>query len=70
MKKKAAKPMGRPPKPVEDKRERYLQVRVSDDEKSTFDEAAKDSGLELSQWVRNRLLMAARAERSQYGKTK
>lgn len=70
MKKKSAKPMGRPPKPVEDKRERYLQVRISDDEKATFDEAAKLSGLELSQWVRSRLLVIARTERAHEGKTK
>ena len=68
MKKNASKPMGRPPKPVEEKRERYLQVRISDDEKATFDEAAKLSGLELSQWVRSRLLIVARTERVQDGR--
>ena len=68
MKKTPLKQMGRPPKPVEEKRARYLQVRISDDEKATFDEAAKHSGLELSQWVRSRLLIVARTERAQDGK--
>ena len=44
-----------------DKRERYLQVRISDEEKATFDEAAARSGLELSQWVRMTLLTSARS---------
>lgn len=70
MKKKAANKMGRPQKPVDEKRERYLQVRISDEEKATFDEAAKQSGLELSQWVRSRLLIVARTESAQDGKTK
>jgi hypothetical protein len=70
MKKKPQKTMGRPKKADDEKRARYLQVRISDEEKATFDEAAKDSGLELSQWVRNRLLMAARTERARIDKVK
>ena len=57
------KPLGRPKKADDEKRERYLQVRISEEEKVTFDEAAKHSGLELSQWVRSRLLIVARAEK-------
>ena len=53
MKKKSAK-LGRPKKDVDEKRGRYLQVRISDEEKATFDEAAKKSGLELSQQIENR----------------
>lgn len=57
------KPMGRPRKAADEKRERYLQVRISDEEKATFDEAAGRSGLELSQWVRMTLLTSARSEK-------
>jgi antitoxin component of RelBE/YafQ-DinJ toxin-antitoxin module len=60
MKKKQS---GRPRKAAGEKRERYLQVRISEDEKATFDSAAGRSGLELSQWVRMKLLSAARSEK-------
>lgn len=57
-------------KPAELKRERYLQVRLSDDEKLAFDNAAQVAGLELSQWVRSRLLVIARAESATIGTKK
>lgn len=43
-------------------RSKNLHVRVSDDELTAFEAAATRAGLPLSQWVRNRLLEAARKE--------
>ena len=57
------KPLGRPKKAEDEKRGRYLQVRISDDEKRTFDEAAQRAGLETSQWVRMKLLIAAKSDK-------
>jgi len=53
---------GRPPKKAADRKSRYLQVRIVDQEKAAFDSAAKLAGLDTSAWVRERLRMAARAE--------
>jgi hypothetical protein len=41
------------------RREELLQVRVADDEKEAFEEAASLSGLALSAWVRERLRQVA-----------
>jgi uncharacterized protein (DUF1778 family) len=54
---------GRPKKPSELQRSHYLQVRISEDEQSAFHEAAELAGLELSQWVRSRLIITARKEK-------
>jgi len=43
-------------------RAKLLQVRVLEREYSFFKEAAEESGLDLSAWVRERLLQAARKE--------
>jgi hypothetical protein len=62
MKKKAANRMGRPKKPVEKRKGRYLQVRVTDPEKAAFDRASDIAGMDLSVWVRDRLRIVARGE--------
>lgn len=62
MKKKPANRMGRPQKPAEKRKGRYLQVRVSDPEKAAFDRASDIAGMDLSVWVRNRLRIAAKSE--------
>ena len=51
--------MARPPKSTESKKTRYLQVRVDDAEKASFDQAAAAMGMDLSVWVRFILRKAA-----------
>ena len=47
------------------RKESYLQVRVSPDEKEGFETAASLSGLGVSAWVRERLRRVAREELEQ-----
>lgn len=54
--------MVRPRKPEGETRERLLQVRVLEREYATFKDAAEQSGLDLSAWVRERLIQASRKE--------
>lgn len=54
--------MPRPRKPEGQARERLLQVRVLEKEYASFKEAAEQSGLDLSAWVRERLIQAYRKE--------
>ena len=54
--------MARPPKAEGMARAKLLQVRVLEREYSFFKSAAEESGLDLSAWVRKRLLQAARKE--------
>ena len=56
------KRMGKPPKDPNRKRDLFLQVRVVDAEKRTFQAAAELAGLDVSGWVRERLRDAARRE--------
>ena len=56
------KRLGRPKKKPEEVRRRYLQVRIDDQEKEGFHEAAQLSGLPLSNWVRDRLRRVASQE--------
>lgn len=66
-KKPAKNRMGRPPKAEEARKGRWLQVRLTDPEKTAFDRAAGIAGIDLSAWVRERLRMAARKEIGQLG---
>jgi uncharacterized protein (DUF1778 family) len=50
---------GRPNKNAEDKKLETLIVRLETDEKQTFRDAAKISGVPLSVWARERLRQAA-----------
>jgi len=54
------KDRGRPPKPPEERKGRYLTIRISDDDMAEFHRA---SGGKVSQWVRETLLRAARRTR-------
>jgi predicted HicB family RNase H-like nuclease len=56
------KRMGRPPKDPARKKAGFLQVRVDDGEKQTFQAAADLAGLDVSAWVRERLREVARQE--------
>jgi uncharacterized protein (DUF1778 family) len=54
--------MARPLKPEGQARAKLLQVRVQDKEYERFRRAADQNGLDVSAWVRERLLQAARKE--------
>jgi uncharacterized protein (DUF1778 family) len=54
--------MARPRKEKTEVRGSLLQVRIQEQERELFKQAAKQSGLEVSGWVRERLLQAARKE--------
>jgi len=58
---------GRPPKPTEDRKKRYLQVRVTEAEKNAFDRAAEIAHIDVSAWVRERLCALARKELAAMG---
>jgi hypothetical protein len=60
--------MARPTKPKDEARAKMLQVRVQQGEYLTFKEAAEKSGLDVSAWVRERLIQAARKESRGYSK--
>jgi len=51
---------GRPPKPPEERKARYLTIRVTDDDLEEFHRA---SGGNVSRWVRDTLLKAAKRTR-------
>lgn len=59
--------VARPKKKAGESREKLLQVRVQGVEYKTFKQAAEQSGLDLSAWVRERLRIAARKELKTYG---
>jgi predicted HicB family RNase H-like nuclease len=59
--------MARPPKRPGQARDKLLQVRVQECEYVSFKEAAEQSGLDLSAWVRERLRQAARKELAELG---
>jgi len=54
--------MGRPRKQEGETRERILQVRLQDAEYDQFKEAAESCGLDLSAWVRTKLIQQARKD--------
>ncbi|MEQ1902083.1 MAG: hypothetical protein ABL866_15290 [Devosia sp.] len=45
----------------------FMKIRVSDDEKESFDLAAKIAGISLSAWVRDRLRRVVRRELQEAG---
>jgi uncharacterized protein (DUF1778 family) len=47
-----------------------LDMRVSESEKELFQQAAKEDGRTLSNWIRDRLLKAARKELGEKGRGK
>ena len=58
--------MVRPKKEEGASRDKLMQVRVQAREYKSFKEAAELSGLDLSAWVRQQLLQAARKEMRKY----
>jgi antitoxin component of RelBE/YafQ-DinJ toxin-antitoxin module len=53
---------GRPPKDSGDAKDDLLQVRIDQQERKAFTDAARLSGLVMSAWVRERLRRIARQE--------
>ncbi len=56
------KKRGRPKNPENAVKKRVLQIRLLEQEKQAFDEAAEIAGLSLSSWVRERLREQSRKE--------
>ena len=59
---KTPKPKGRPPKRVSETKGEAVLVRLEAGEKQAFQAAAKNAGLSLSSWMRERLRSSARRE--------
>ena len=56
------RPRGRPEKPESERKKRMIAFRVEDDERDQLEQAAELSGVRLSEWIRAKLLSAARRE--------
>jgi predicted HicB family RNase H-like nuclease len=54
-----ANPKGRPPKPADKVLGQRLELRLTDAERKAYAQAAKRSGLSVSEWVRDCLSKAA-----------
>jgi|HubBroStandDraft_1064217.scaffolds.fasta_scaffold229952_1 hypothetical protein len=52
--------VGRPPLPKKEKRWKHISTRISQDEYREIVEAAKQSGMKKTKWVRTKLVAAAR----------
>ena len=59
---------GRPKKSQDSVKKRVLQVRLLQEEKDAFEDAARLSGLPCASWVRERLRTVAREELEAAGK--
>ena len=53
---------GRPPKSPDDRLAERLQIRAGTDEKAEFERAATAAGMNLSDWIRDRLKAIAKRE--------
>jgi hypothetical protein len=53
-------PVGRPALPEKEKRGKFISTRVSPDEYKEIMAAIKSSGVKKTEWVRNKLVAAAR----------
>jgi hypothetical protein len=53
---------GRPEIPAEDRKAMQVACRVDADERAQLDQAADKAGIRLSDWMRERLLSAAKRE--------
>lgn len=63
-----AKKRGRPKVPKRKVKAESLEFRLTESEKTAFQDAAESSGLSLSSWARERLRRAARTELAEIGK--
>ncbi len=53
---------GRPPKSPEERKAGVTGFRLNDEERTTLESAAELAGVKLSDWIRMRLLAAAKRE--------
>lgn len=53
---------GRPPRDPAGQASRLFPIRLTDDERAQYEQAAKRSGLTVSAWIRDRLGRAAKRE--------
>ena len=56
------RPRGRPEIPAEERKGKLIACRVDADERAQLNRAAKQAGLRLSEWMRERLRAAAQFE--------
>lgn len=56
------KKRGRPKNPENSVKKKVLQIRLLEQEKWAFDEAAELAGIQLASWARERLRACARKE--------
>lgn len=54
---------GRPPKEPDERKDSHVIVRVGQAERDEIERAAEVAGLRLSDWIRERLMSAAKRER-------
>lgn len=59
-----AKSRGRPPKAVGERKDSHVIVRVDASDRTEFEKAAETAELSLSEWMRDRLRMAVKREKS------
>jgi hypothetical protein len=52
--------MGRPPLPKKEKRGKFISTRVSPPEYAEIHQAIRQSGIAKTEWVRTKLIAAAR----------
>ena len=52
-------------KPKTERKETSIRIRLTADQKDTLTQAATESGLDLSGWIRDRALKSAKKERQQ-----
>lgn len=55
-----AKIRGRPPKPPEDAKTKRVEFRATASEVAAYEEAAEEAGMDRSEWIRDRLNVAAK----------
>jgi hypothetical protein len=57
------RPLGRPPKPPDQKRSASIRIMLLESERDELDRAVEKSGGDLSAWARDLLLRAARKKK-------
>jgi uncharacterized protein (DUF1778 family) len=62
MSKKKKKQMGRPQLPAGEAKDVIVQTRVSESDRRLLQGAADSAGCKLADWIRQRILAAAKAE--------
>lgn len=66
---KRKKDSGKPRKAPEDKKDNLIKVRVTDDQKRLFADTAEGEGLDVSSWLRQVGIRAAKGSDREGGET-